>query len=101
MWYEALVLTKATAPIEYLIEHTFSVYDENGDGFIQKEELFDTMKNIYAFNGQDVNDPAIRKDIQEKVRKVMSAVDENKDGKISKREIAVAYRRDPSVFDLF
>jgi Ca2+-binding EF-hand superfamily protein len=101
LWYEALVLSKQTAPIEYLIEHTFQVYDKDGNGYIEKSELYDTILNIYRFNGSSIKDSSVKKEVSDRVDKIMKVIDENHDGKISQDEMLRAYRRDPNIFELF
>jgi Ca2+-binding EF-hand superfamily protein len=99
LWYKVLMLTRPTCPIEYLIEHTFMVYDMDRNGYITRKELFDTMSNIYKFNGINVKDEKERRQIEEKVDKIMDVVDENRDGKITQQEMSNAYKRDPTIFE--
>jgi Ca2+-binding EF-hand superfamily protein len=75
------------------------VYDMDRNGYITRKELFDTMSNIYKFNGINVKDEKERRQIEEKVDRIMDVVDENRDGKITQQEMLNAYKRDPTIFE--
>ena len=88
-------------PVEDLIDYTFRVYDEDGDGFITKDELLDTIKNILKCTGEDINDPYVLEHIKKRVDKVMHIIDRNHDGKISEEEMLKAYKEDNALFELY
>ncbi|XP_031132094.1 calmodulin-like protein 3 [Ipomoea triloba] len=78
MWSHPVKATKvgtsATVTDKEELKGVFATFDKNGDGFITKQELKDSLKNI----GISMED----KDIAE----MMEKVDENKDGLIDLHE---------------
>ena len=73
MWFQCLNGTRGDRekpPISYLVEMSFCMYDEDGDGFLTREELKNTMVNVMKVNGHNTNDADVKDSIENRVNHI-------------------------------
>lgn len=70
-----------------------TIYDEDGNGVITKEELLNFA--IAKAKAEGKNSPDEQAQITEIVNKIVAYIDVNTDGQISRDELAAAINRDP------
>ncbi|KAL9647955.1 hypothetical protein ABK040_008223 [Willaertia magna] len=79
------------------IDLVFSMYDEDGDGFITINELRDSLTNIYKTQGIDVSLDKVKEQIEQRVNNLVKAIDSDSDGKLTKQEITDACTKNPNL----
>eukprot|EP01027_Heterolobosea_sp_BB2_P025296 GEZU01038818.1.p1 GENE.GEZU01038818.1~~GEZU01038818.1.p1 ORF type:complete len:184 (+),score=66.86 GEZU01038818.1:175-726(+) len=89
-----------SADIPELVEIVFSMYDQDGDGYVSKEEMIECITNCTRLKGVDVDTDENRALISGRVQKLLEIADENKDGFLTKDEILAAVKRDPGVLNI-
>ncbi len=64
------------------LEYAFQIYDEDGNGFLSKEEIENVITGMLDLLGADktMNDP------QKLADEAIKALDTSKDGKVTKEE---------------
>jgi Ca2+-binding EF-hand superfamily protein len=104
---EFIIFLSITSPtqkdrdLEKLIEVTFTLYDANGDGFLDAEELTNGMLDSFKLLGHNVEAKRFQNVVQSRVKKIVSVADANNDGVVSLAEIKDACSRDPELLKLF
>ncbi|XP_065670627.1 neurocalcin homolog [Hydra vulgaris] len=82
--------------IDQKLKWAFSMYDLDKNGWISEDEMLEIVSAIYRMLGaksfQDT--PA------QKVKKMFSAMDVNKDGKLTFKEFLCGFKADPSLINL-
>lgn len=73
-----------------------TIYDEDDNGYITKEELLQFAMNKARAEGRLINDKN-EEGIRNAVDRLISLIDENSDGQISKEELITAIDRDPGL----
>ena len=73
------------SPMEEKIRFLFRVYDIDGDGFVNKDELFIILKGL-------VKDSLSGSQLQQIVDKTMKDLDQDKDGKLCFDEFKMAFK---------
>eukprot|EP00906_Rhabdomonas_costata_P008796 RCo012489 len=89
---------------EELFDIVFSMYDADADGTISKKELVDVVTNSTRWMGSqhgdcDPDSPDVRSMIDAEVNKILTFVDVNKDGKITKQELYAAAAKHPEILE--
>jgi len=92
-----LVLPKSAEEIttEQFATLCMTIYDENGDGFIEKSELLKFALAKAKAEGRTTQDH--RERVTDIVNKLVAYIDMNSDGQISKEELMRAIDKDPSL----
>eukprot|EP01080_Neovahlkampfia_damariscottae_P007001 gene7001-11166_t len=104
---EFLIFQSITAPSrksfdpEELINMAFNMYDEDGDGYVTEDEMRDSLTNMFKAKNLDIQDPSIKKTINQRIENLLSVADENGDGQLTKEEILKACKKDPSLLVMF
>eukprot|EP00128_Syssomonas_multiformis_P012762 Colp12_sorted_trinity150504_noHs@237 len=77
------------------LELTFKVYDINGNGYVDKKELFNVMADMYKslYNDDDIEH------IRALVERVFADLDVNGDEQLSLEEFKLASLKEPMVLD--
>ncbi|KAM6949964.1 guanylyl cyclase-activating protein 2-like [Lycodopsis pacificus] len=76
---------------------SFKVYDRDGNGCLDRQEVRHIVKIIYAIKKH--NDPSITGDIDDICDRLFDVVDKNNDSQISVEEFMEGAERDPWVMD--
>ena len=71
----------------------------NSDGYVTKEELRRTMNNVFSTQGHDITEPEVKENIEKRIRRLLEACDKDHDGRLTKQEVKVACRNNPSLVD--
>ena len=74
--------TEPLNPIE-LIDLAFSMYDEDGDGFVTVEEMRDSLNNMFKAKGLDISSTEVKKQIEIRIESLLKIADKNGDGKLT------------------
>jgi Ca2+-binding EF-hand superfamily protein len=104
---EFIIYLSITAPTqteqdpEKIIEVTFALYDENGDGTLTADELKRGMKDTFRLLGHDVESEKFKSVIDHRVKKLFDAADVNNDGQITLEEIKEAVKKQPKLLLIF
>jgi Ca2+-binding EF-hand superfamily protein len=104
---EFIIYLSITAPTqteqdpEKIIEVTFALYDENGDGSLSAVELKKGMQDTFRLLGHDVESEKFKAVIDHRVKKLFDAADENGDGEITLDEIKNAVKKQPKLLLIF
>jgi len=72
----------------------FNLYDENGDGFLSRSELYEALEMSRGLKKADWHT-----DIYKQIDKIMHQLDENKDGQISWDEFHDHVKSDPNLIE--
>ncbi|XP_069002950.1 Kv channel-interacting protein 1b isoform X1 [Embiotoca jacksoni] len=79
------------------LEWTFHLYDINGDGFINREEMTEIVRAIYDMMGKYTY-PALKGDVpQQHVDAFFQKMDKNKDGVVTLEEFVIACQEDETM----
>eukprot|EP01063_Lacrimia_lanifica_P039462 TRINITY_DN8676_c0_g1_i1.p1 TRINITY_DN8676_c0_g1~~TRINITY_DN8676_c0_g1_i1.p1 ORF type:complete len:189 (+),score=92.96 TRINITY_DN8676_c0_g1_i1:94-660(+) len=85
---------------EELFDIVFSMYDVDGNGYITREELTEVVTNSTRWMGDsDVESKDVQELVNAEVEKIISFVDANRDGQISKEELANAAKKHPELLE--
>eukprot|EP00695_Tsukubamonas_globosa_P003942 TRINITY_DN931_c0_g1_i2.p1 TRINITY_DN931_c0_g1~~TRINITY_DN931_c0_g1_i2.p1 ORF type:complete len:187 (+),score=53.68 TRINITY_DN931_c0_g1_i2:122-682(+) len=84
-----------------LIEIAFLMYDQDGDGYVTKDEMLECLLNVFRARGLDTDSPEVKETIQMRVENLLKLADQNHDGRITLAEIQEATKKDPSIVNLF
>lgn len=76
------------------LQLAFFAYDKDGNGFVSKEELYEGMM---AAKGLTVDD--YDSEVADHVKKVLTSLDKNKDGRVTKEEFVSAIMNDTRLVD--
>jgi Kv channel-interacting protein len=79
---------------EKKLKLSFSVFDINGDGFLQTDELLKVLRIVAELNGHGDTPEAREQWAQAFVETFMGKFDENDDGQLSFEEFEIAARQD-------
>ncbi|XP_074607837.1 neurocalcin homolog [Acropora palmata] len=88
----ALSVTTRGEPDDKL-KWAFSIYDQDGNGFITKEEMSEIIRAISTMHG----DKQDKETLEKKVEKFLTQMDKNKDGKLSVEEFIQGAKSDPTI----
>eukprot|EP01136_Pigoraptor_vietnamica_P035783 Opistho-1_new@101485 len=77
------------------LELSFRMYDIDRNGYIDREELFEIMSNVYKLYYKDDN----RDYIRAMVNRIFQDLDVNDDGQLSMTEFKLATLKEPLVLD--
>nr|CDS27231.2 Kv channel interacting protein 4 [Hymenolepis microstoma] len=77
----------------------FNLYDTEGDGVIDKTEMFKVVQSIYDLLGKHTDPPYEETTVKEHAEFVFSKLDLNQDGVISPEEFLEACQNDPNISD--
>eukprot|EP00754_Rhynchopus_humris_P021359 Rhum_TRINITY_DN14744_c12_g10::Rhum_TRINITY_DN14744_c12_g10_i1::g.114269::m.114269/K19932/NCS1; neuronal calcium sensor 1 len=85
---------------EELFDIVFSMYDADNNGYITREELEEVVTNSTRWMGDcDVEDKEVQDLVRAEVDKIVSFVDTNRDGQISKEELTQASEKHPELLE--
>jgi Ca2+-binding EF-hand superfamily protein len=82
-----LTITDPETKPEDIVEIVFDLYDDDGNGYINKAEVISSLIEIYNMKGFDVKDPEMKESINKHAEEIILKCDESKDGYISKDEM--------------
>jgi Ca2+-binding EF-hand superfamily protein len=82
-----LTITDPETKPEDIVEIVFDLYDDDGNGYINKAEVISSLIEIYNMKGFDVKDPEMKENINKHAEEIILKCDESKDGYISKDEM--------------
>ncbi|KAL6113682.1 uncharacterized protein ACO6RY_11900 [Pungitius sinensis] len=97
MEYVAAVHLVLRGKLEDKLKWSFKVYDRDGNGCLDREEVRHVVKIIYAIKKH--NDPSITGDIEDICDRIFHSVDKNNDSQISLQEFIEGCERDPWVMN--
>eukprot|EP01062_Namystynia_karyoxenos_P032280 TRINITY_DN2380_c0_g1_i1.p1 TRINITY_DN2380_c0_g1~~TRINITY_DN2380_c0_g1_i1.p1 ORF type:complete len:189 (+),score=95.61 TRINITY_DN2380_c0_g1_i1:89-655(+) len=85
---------------EELFDIVFAMYDADGNGYITREELEEVVTNSTRWMGDcDVESKEVQDLVKAEVDKIVSFVDSNRDGQISKEELSAAAEKHPELLE--
>ncbi|XP_029001035.1 guanylyl cyclase-activating protein 2-like [Betta splendens] len=88
--------------LEHKLRWSFKVYDKDGNGYVEKEELRAIVDSIYRVKKSSKKDMADSKfTLDEVVDRIMKAVDSDGDGKINMEEFIRGAQQDPWLLSMF
>ncbi|KAF3686728.1 Guanylyl cyclase-activating protein 2 [Channa argus] len=88
--------------LEHKLRWSFKVYDKDGNGYVDKDELRSIIDSIYRVkkgSKTDMGDSLIKLD--EVVDRIIQAVDSDGDGKINVEEFIRGAQQDPWLLSMF
>ncbi|XP_075934831.1 guanylyl cyclase-activating protein 2-like [Anarhichas minor] len=97
MEYVAAVHLVLRGKLEDKLRWSFKVYDRDGNGCLDRQEVRHIVKIIYTIKKH--NDPSISGDIDDICDRLFDVVDKNNDSQISLEEFIEGAERDPWVMD--
>uniref|UniRef100_G3Q097 EF-hand domain-containing protein n=1 Tax=Gasterosteus aculeatus TaxID=69293 RepID=G3Q097_GASAC len=97
MEYVAAVHLVLRGKLEDKLKWSFKVYDRDGNGCLDREEVRHVVKIIYAIKKH--NNPSITGNIEDICDRIFHSVDKNNDSQISLEEFIEGAERDPWVMD--
>ncbi|KAI0983034.1 hypothetical protein GJ496_008890, partial [Pomphorhynchus laevis] len=83
--------------VENWLKIAFNIYDTNGDGYLSRREVENTLKAIANMNKDDV---VSNEDLKLKSQQIMTLCDDSKDGLISFEEFIAACSSDENLANL-
>ncbi|XP_040074401.1 neurocalcin-delta B-like [Ixodes scapularis] len=79
----------------------FNVYDLDGDGFIDKDEMLQMITNVLKMSASSKSTPSKDNlDPKKLVEQIFAAMDTNGDGKITLQEFLEGIKKDPTCVNL-
>eukprot|EP01060_Flectonema_neradi_P032964 TRINITY_DN538_c0_g1_i1.p1 TRINITY_DN538_c0_g1~~TRINITY_DN538_c0_g1_i1.p1 ORF type:complete len:189 (+),score=47.40 TRINITY_DN538_c0_g1_i1:73-639(+) len=85
---------------EELFDIVFAMYDADRNGYITRDELEDVVTNSTRWMGDcDVESKEVQDLVRTEVDKIVSFVDANRDGQISKEELGLAAEKHPELLE--
>ncbi|KAK2853694.1 hypothetical protein Q5P01_006355 [Channa striata] len=88
--------------LEHKLRWSFKVYDKDGNGYVDKDELRSIIDSIYRLkkcSKTDMGDSQMKLD--EVVDRIIQAVDSDGDGKINVEEFIRGAQQDPWLLSMF
>ncbi|XP_026233521.1 guanylyl cyclase-activating protein 2-like [Anabas testudineus] len=88
--------------LEHKLRWSFKVYDKDGNGYVEKDELRSIIDSIYRLkrvSKTDTSEPQFTLD--EVVDRILQAVDSDGDGKINMEEFIKGAQQDPWLLSMF
>uniref|UniRef100_A0A665V1D7 Guanylyl cyclase-activating protein 2-like n=1 Tax=Echeneis naucrates TaxID=173247 RepID=A0A665V1D7_ECHNA len=99
MEYVAAVHLVLRGKLEDKLKWSFKVYDKDGNGCLDRQEVRHIVKVSIIYKIKQHNDPAITENIDDICDKIFHLVDKNKDSQISLEEFIEGAEKDPWVMD--
>ncbi|XP_030582247.1 guanylyl cyclase-activating protein 2-like [Archocentrus centrarchus] len=87
--------------LEHKLRWSFKVYDKDGNGYVDRNELRSIIDSIYRLkriSKENTNDSYIT--VDEAVNRILAAVDTDGDGKVSKEEFIKGAQQDPWLLNM-
>ncbi|KAG9273523.1 guanylyl cyclase-activating protein 2-like [Astyanax mexicanus] len=84
--------------LEHKLRWSFKVYDKDGNGFVDREELRAIVESIYRVKKVDRKEPVASLD--EICERIFKVVDENGDGNITLDEFVEGAKKDPWILNM-
>ncbi|KAG7219516.1 hypothetical protein INR49_019025 [Caranx melampygus] len=97
MEYVAAVHLVLRGKLEDKLKWSFKVYDRDGNGCLDRQEVRQVVKIIYKIKKH--NDPSITVNIDDICDRIFELVDKNNDSQISLEEFIEGAEKDPWVLD--
>jgi len=79
----------------------FQAYDKDGNGYIDKKELFDFLKQCYFMQGFTNTQGNLDSKCSERVNEIFQLVDTNRDGRLDEREFVQGCLNNPNLVSAF
>ncbi|XP_015244944.1 guanylyl cyclase-activating protein 2-like [Cyprinodon tularosa] len=87
--------------LEHKLRWSFKVYDKDGNGYVDRNELRSIIDSIYRikkFSKKDMNEPSLS--VDEVVERILDAVDFDRDGHITLEEFVKGAQQDSWVLNM-
>ncbi|XP_040892788.1 guanylyl cyclase-activating protein 2-like [Toxotes jaculatrix] len=97
MEYVAAVHLVLRGKLEDKLKWSFKVYDRDGNGCLDRQEVRHIVKIIYKIKTH--NDPSVTENIEDICDRIFELVDKNRDSQISLEEFIEGAEKDPWVMD--
>ncbi|XP_008308346.1 guanylyl cyclase-activating protein 2-like [Cynoglossus semilaevis] len=87
--------------LEHKLRWSFKVYDKDGNGYVDRNELRSIIDSIYKVKkGTKTDSSVVQQSVDEVVDRLLLAVDTDGDGHINMEEFIRGAKQDPWVLDL-
>lgn len=84
--------------VEQKLRWAFKMYDDDGNGYITKDEMVDIIASIFKMVGDDSLEEG--NSAEERTENIFAMMDDNGDGKLTMEEFVEGAKKDPSIVQI-